>query len=163
VDVEVELWQVVADAWDIELLVISGNEVQDPTASGTNPVLSLPVIPRGHHNNYQVILRREADGESLATDPDKPHLFNCPYTAHMVCDRLRPPVSKRRLAAYNIEVANKNMKRCPHMQTNNDGVLVLVGGAPAAIAGYVGPLESPRDLLMRIDGHYHHQEMQLMQ
>lgn len=143
-DVGVELWQVVADALDVELLVISGDAVADPT----NPAAphKIPGIARGASNNQQVILHRFADGEYTATFPHKERQrgVDFRYTAHLHTDRLYTPRAPAALAAYNAEFADKRMKRCPYMQTTNQGVVILgPGGGAVPILGYGGRLRPP--------------------
>jgi hypothetical protein len=126
VGVSPELWQVVADCFHIELLVITGDQRAD------GRVQSYPVVPRGDHNARQVFLRREADGEYHFVRPNKPSPYEWRYTAHMHPDLLNAPKGAK-LTAHNTKCNVSTAKRCPYLVTDADGVYTK---PPAAIPQY---------------------------
>jgi hypothetical protein len=143
--VEPEIWQLIADCWHIELLVISGNEMPDLTSNKVYGDSSLPVIPRGSHNRRQIFLRRMPDGEYMGVVPYRLEGWRNEYryTKHIVRDLLKPPVDHAHLIPYNVEVDDKNMLRCPYMEVDEHGNLALTDGGANPIPRYLGPLEPP--------------------
>jgi len=151
-EVSPESWQIIADCFRIELLIISGDP--RPNAAG-----QLPVVPRGDHNNRQVILRRGADNEYYFVRPDKPNPYKWRYDAHIVRDLMQLPVRAKNLLDYINDNTEMAVRQCPFLQTDGDGLPVV---PHVTITGYNGLFEPPDRLLDEADPRPHPSNPQLL-
>ncbi|KAF4636256.1 hypothetical protein G7Y89_g1823 [Cudoniella acicularis] len=138
VQVSSELWQIVADCFHIELLVISG-DTRMGGKNGRSPYL--PVVPRGNHNNRQVFLRRLPDDEYFFIRPDKPNPHEFRYTGHIPREKIKLPPKAQGRTAHNIAWRRSNDRRNPYIITDNDGV--PVNNQRNYIANYTGTDQPP--------------------
>ncbi|RDL35937.1 uncharacterized protein BP5553_06549 [Venustampulla echinocandica] len=77
-DVTPELWQIIADCFGIELIVIHNNDSSDPAKT-----LRKRVLTRGSHNARQIFMLLDVDGEYVPLRPMVSDRANWRYTAHM--------------------------------------------------------------------------------
>lgn len=133
-----EMWQVIADCFHIELLVITGNK-RDVDGRPTHPM-----VPRGDHNARQVLLRLETDDEYHFVRPDKPTPYDWRYSSHITRDLVKAPKNPKQLQEFIEEASELSARRCPYLVTDLDGVNVV---PYAAIPGYGGPFLPPYHVL----------------
>ena len=150
-EVSLEIWQVVADCFRIELLVISGGPRQQFKGR-------LPVVPRENHNSRQVFLRRETYNEYHFVRPDKPDPYQWRYSAHMPPDVLKPPADLAQRRKFVEEVEESDVRRCPYLQTDADGLPLQ---PYEDLAGYSGVWKAPEHLLDEADQRPHPTDEQL--
>lgn len=136
-----ELWQLVADAFDIELLVI----IAQPMADGQKLI-----VPRGQHNKRQVFLLLETDGEYRAVEPASRDPFSFRFEWFKDVEHSVPPRFGAQAANWALAINDADEKRSPFTIVDNwerpVGVRPFMdGGVPvAAIApAYVPPFGPP--------------------
>lgn len=132
------MWQVVADCFHIELLVITG----DKRVINGRP--SYPMVSSGEHNARQIFLRLETDDEYHFVRPDKPNPYEWRYSSHIIRDLVSAPKNPEQLQEFNVEASELPSRRCPYLVTDLDGVNVV---PYAAIPGYGGPFLPPNHVL----------------
>jgi hypothetical protein len=133
-EVAVELYQVIADAWRIELIVIQENA---GNVGGTKTV-----IPTGDHNSRQIFLLAKQHGDWVALEPPFPGMDQFRYSWHMPFVYNSSPPNNPQLLRLAAELAASNLQRCPFMDA---------AGLP--MPGYVlppGGPEPPRPMVYEV-------------
>lgn len=153
-DVTPELWQVVADTFDIELLTIINTPYSPPTSikhySSNKPSSSKParqtliVVPRGAHNKRQIfILFNPATRDYEAVFPVRNNYHDWRYEKHMPADRVLAPKGDAVEKAKK-EKSDSDTKRCPFLKRDEKGVFLE---PVSKMEGYEGEIEAPGALI----------------
>ncbi|KAK0118120.1 hypothetical protein ONS95_012425 [Cadophora gregata] len=126
-----EIWQFVADALKIELLVIIAHipATRNPRARHKT------VVPRGEHNNKQILLLLEEDGEYRAVRPKVDHPTSWHFEKHMPPHYAGPMTRPQHLARPAV-IERSNLRRCPLVEIDEWGIpkhLDKAAGTPEAI------------------------------
>ncbi|KAL2061518.1 hypothetical protein VTL71DRAFT_6895 [Oculimacula yallundae] len=116
-----ELWQMVADALKIELIIIMAHI---PVARVGRRAYKT-VVSRGDHRNPQVFLFLEEDGEYRCVVPfvDRPAEWR--FTGHIPPHHNTPTRRPRAVALNTARVAalrESNLRRCPFIETDDWGI-----------------------------------------
>ena len=119
-DVTPELWQIVADAYTVELVIVSGHKTAGRYGK-------YPVFTRGSHNDHQVMMLCDYDGAYEALTPLTPDPASWRYVAHM------PGNGKTPLAPTQAQVARSDLIRTPYLLLDEHG---LHGIPPAGIPAH---------------------------
>lgn len=116
-----ECWQIVADAWRIELFIISERDIGSPRAR------HFPVVSRGDHNARQVFLWRDVDGAYTCIEPKVLDPQTWRYNFHI------PKIPSKATTA---EIRRSGRKRSPFHQLDDNGDEVIpLAAIPHPIAG----------------------------
>ncbi|KAE8442519.1 hypothetical protein EG329_003300 [Mollisiaceae sp. DMI_Dod_QoI] len=132
-----ELWQVVADAFDIELLVIIAQPIPDGQKL---------IVPRGQHNRRQVFLLLETDGEYRAAQPESRDPCSYRFEWFKDLEHNILPLDAAQGASWAVAINISDEKRSPFTIVDNWQRPVGVPPMPGVVGGippYVGPFVPP--------------------